>query len=140
MKLTKTKTVILILLITVFVAGTVFGLCLSAVLEGENDKIKTHEGATEFIFSPGTQEETKLEVGESKKGYIIVKGDFAGYRLVSTKSDVAQFFAEKMTGNTRIYYNISAISVGEAVLYVETEDRKIKSEEIKITVVSDSEN
>lgn len=140
MKLNKTKIVTLVLLAAVFVAGTVFGICLSAVLESENDKNKTSEEVTEFIFSPGTQKELELKVGESKEGYITVKGDFEGYRLVSTQSEVAQFYVEKMTGNTRIYYNILAVSVGEAKLYVETADGKIKSDEIKVTIISDSEN
>ena len=140
MKLNKTKAVILVLLAVVFVLGVIFGVALSAVIESEDDISKTSEGVTEFVFSPGTQKELELKVGESKKGYITLKGDFKGYRLVSTNYEVAEFYVEKMIGNTRIYYNISAISVGEAALYVETQDSDIKSEEIKITVVSDSEN
>ena len=76
MKLNKTKAVILVLLAVVFVLGVIFGVALSAVIESEDDISKTSEGVTEFVFSPGTQKELELKVGESKKGYITLKGDF----------------------------------------------------------------
>lgn len=140
MKLNKTKIITLVLLAVVFAAGTVWGFCLSGVCEKENAGGKAGGFLTEFVFSPGTPKEIELNVGESKKGYITVKGDFEGYRLISSENDIVHFYAEKMSGTDRIYYTISAVSVGEAEVYIETADGKIKSDEIKVTVISNSEN
>ncbi len=140
MKLTKTaktKIMLIVLLVTVFIAGTLFGICLRAISEGGKSDKRSEREPVGFVFSPGTEKVLELKVGENKKGYITLKGNFEGYRLVSTQSDAVEFYAEKMVGTTRIYYIISARSVGQAILYAETVDGAVKSEEIKVTVISD---
>ncbi len=79
-----------------------------------------------------------LDVGEKDWSYFVVKGNdefsLNDIDFISTSPEVATFEYDSTALTTYVYYNIKAVAPGETKVYVQTNDGKIKSEEITVRV------
>ena len=99
-------------------------------------------GITGISFYSGIKSETELKIGKSDSGYFKISGegefDITDIVFSNSAPDVVSFEYDKSVLGDYVYYNIKALSPGEAVLYVTTTDGVIQSDKIKVTVIGET--
>ncbi len=100
-------------------------------------------GIDEIVFYAGFKPDIELKTGENESGYVVVNGNdsfsVSDLHFITTHPSVASFEYDKTVLTNYVYYKITALSDGQTTVYVSTSDGTVRSEMIKITVVSDEE-
>ena len=100
-----------------------------------SDTANTGIAALKLMVISGSIE---MNAGDTQTGYFMVEGDddFAvdDIEFVSSDPSVATFSYDKTALTTCVYYKINAIADGAAIVYAQTKDGNVKSDEITVNV------
>lgn len=80
-----------------------------------------------------------LEKGKDCEGYVKVEGtnefNISDFEFVSEDEKIATIEYQKVSNDTNVFYIIKGIGAGQTKVYVRTKDKKIKSDDIIVTVL-----
>ena len=124
-----------------FVLFCIILLCISLVTGCNEDDAKIE---TELVFQKGFSTQIELFEGEEMNdSYIMYKGivDFKNNNVVFFSSDENVVRVEVSSQEFPIYtyFDIIAVSEGEAVIYAQNVDGSVISEPVKITVIKNAD-
>ena len=136
---TNWNKIIKIIITTFFAINCIFFTAIALSTTDDLPEVKVSQtGITELEFLQTDDIELDLtsRFKGSKNSYFYVKGNdtfnIEDIEFISSNPDVAKIKYSKTTLTTHVYYDITAVSPGEATVYVQTKDGIIKSEEIKV--------
>lgn len=118
----------------------VFSLCACSFKSSSEKEKKTN--ITKLSFST-LKSPLELDAGKTREGWFGVTsyGDFdvKEIEFYSSDTNIATFEYDKTALNKCIYYVITGVSDGEAVVYAQTKDGTVKTEEITVKVSGKSQ-
>ena len=119
----------------------VFSFCACSS-KSTSEKEKT-TNITNLSFST-LKSPLELGAGDTREGWfgVTTTGDYdiSEIDFYSSNPDVAKFEYDKTVLDKSVYYVISGVSSGEAVIYAQTKDGSVKTEEVKVTVKQEISN
>ena len=117
-----------------------FSLCACSSKSSSEKEKKTN--ITKLSFST-LKSPLELDAGKTREGWFGVTsyGDFdvEEIEFYSSDTNIATFEYDKTALNKCIYYVITGVSDGEAVVYAQTKDGTVKTEEITVKVSGESQ-
>lgn len=123
-------------------AIAIFLLLIILILSGCNEN--NDKTPTELVFMKGLPTQIEMQVGEELNNrYIMYKGivDFKNNNVIFFSSDENIVRVEVSTQEFPIYtyFDIIAVSEGEAIIFAQNVEGSVISEPIKITVIENPE-
>lgn len=140
------------IVVTVVIAILVIVYSISAANMGNGEEDKSVPSPSISQSSETSIQELKflrnetieLELGDNKfksneNSYFTVKPKenfkIDDIEFISENPSVATFTYDKTVLDDCIYYNVDAVNPGETYIYVQTKDKSITSEKLKVTVI-----